>query len=533
MQYGHRIYQHIEILGFSSHQITDYMESTLPQDKVGELKAYLKSHPQIRAGMYIPLNSAIVVTVYEESQNSGCAMPTTLTELYTSLTLTLLLRYLRGHTEYGADCVNLFEFKDMPPPVFAKFCELCNLAYGGTVGTKGQVQLVFKNLPSHFDDLGFMDSVTELYVAQGAVSSHNFLHLTFQEFFAAVHIVSMSPVQQLEHFKRHKEGNLKVVLRFLAGLNKLKCFSKAGSMTDFFQTPSTGECNYRCVISSDTAVDIDLIQWLFEAQSDDVIRHVLGKKIIQFDLSSGMLPLDYYSLGYCISNSQCQWVLRLGKDISKDEVSMLATGTDTGKKSSGKVVELKRKWKDHSNFQMKKPHLSLSGITLSMLFKAWKGLLCLHQLSLEMPSSCDCIEWPELSQLRVLNLEINGRKSRRLKSLLPRAHLSLQSFTITPGKLGGILAHADCVAIGNLITSGSSLKELCISSYKDFVIHIQSSKGMESITTALANKELPLERLDLECKCAVTASAVENLAQFITKSTTLKYRGLLLVLMHY
>ena len=176
--------------------------------------------------MYIPLNSAIVVTVYEESQNSGCAMPATLTELYTSLTQTLLLRYLRGHTEYGADCVNLLELKDLPSPVHAKFCELCKLAYGGTVGTKGQVQLVFKNLPSHFDDLGFMDSVTELYVAQGAVSSHNFLHLTFQEYFAAVHIFSMSPVQQLEHFMRHKEGNLKVVLRFLAGLNKLKCFSK-------------------------------------------------------------------------------------------------------------------------------------------------------------------------------------------------------------------------------------------------------------------------------------------------------------------
>ena len=152
-------------------------------------------------------------------------------------------------------------------------------------------------------------------------------------------------------------------------------------------------------------------------------------------------------------------------------MSMLATGTDTGKKSSGKVVELKRKWKDHSNLQMKKPHLSLSGITLNMLFKAWKGMLLLHQLSLEMPSSSDCIEWPELSELRVLNLEINGRKSRRLKNLLPRAHLSLQSFTITPGKLGGILAHADCVAIGNLITSGSSLTELCISSHKDFVIY--------------------------------------------------------------
>ena len=53
---SNRIYQHIEILGFTDRQITEYIESTLPQDKVSDLKAYLESHPQIRAGMYIPLN---------------------------------------------------------------------------------------------------------------------------------------------------------------------------------------------------------------------------------------------------------------------------------------------------------------------------------------------------------------------------------------------------------------------------------------------------------------------------------------------
>ena len=86
-----------------------------------------------------------------------------------------------------------------------------------------------------------MDSVTELYVTQGAVSSHNFLHLTFQEFFAAVHISSMSPEVQVEHFKRHEEGRLEVVLRFLAGLNKLNCLSTKEIADNFFQTPSTRE----------------------------------------------------------------------------------------------------------------------------------------------------------------------------------------------------------------------------------------------------------------------------------------------------
>ena len=66
--HGSRIHQHIEILGFTSQQITQYIESTLPPDQVSDLSLYLEKHPQIRMCMYIPLNSAIVVTVYQESQ---------------------------------------------------------------------------------------------------------------------------------------------------------------------------------------------------------------------------------------------------------------------------------------------------------------------------------------------------------------------------------------------------------------------------------------------------------------------------------
>ena len=44
------------------------------------------------------------------------------------------------------------------------------------------------------------------------------------------------------------------------------------------------------------------------------------------------------------------------------------------------------------------------------------------------------------------------------------------------------------------------------------------------MTAALAsNQSLPLERLELGCKCAFTATAGDSLAQFITNTTTLKY----------
>ena len=64
----------------------------------------------------------------------------------------------------------------------------------------------------------------------------------------------------------------------------------------------------------DAAVGIDQVNWMFEAQSDNVMSLVLGHKTIEF-VTKNMLPLDYYSLGYCIARVQCQWVLKLEEKL--------------------------------------------------------------------------------------------------------------------------------------------------------------------------------------------------------------------------
>ena len=65
---SHCIFQHVEILGFTDEQISLCIKSVLSANETRDFEEYLKSHPQIRAGMYIPLNSAIVVTVYEDRE---------------------------------------------------------------------------------------------------------------------------------------------------------------------------------------------------------------------------------------------------------------------------------------------------------------------------------------------------------------------------------------------------------------------------------------------------------------------------------
>ena len=511
----HRIFQHIEIMGFTSEQITSYIESALPASEARRgLKAYLERHPQIRAGMYIPLNSAIVVTVYQESQDSGCDMATTLTELYTDLVKTLLVRYLRGHPEYHTKCIQ--SFTDLPSEVYAKFLKLCQVAYNGIVNTSDQVQLIFseRDLPPDFGNLGFMDSVTELYVTKGTISSHNFLHLTFQEFFAAFHISTMSPAQQMEHFDdqnmqhgriggdrmsgdrisggRMGGGRMKVVLRFVAGLTKLKFLSKESVdqflhynsvnhfLDDYDEDSSTNEKVY--------SLPCDVLNWMFETQSNDVIKLLLEQKIIKiktdfsFFYSAGAysrLPMDYYFLGYCIAHSQCQWMLRLDKeDMNKEKVSMLVAGVNnTSPECTGTVVELST-------------YCSPTADCLNMLFSRLKTKLRLLSMYLQGP--CDSITWPDLSELRDLELFIADIEptNRRLDTLLSK--LSLESLTIT-GYCESYyeiieIHYEDCVAITHHLKTTSTLKhinisEICFSNVSGLLLLLKALQDHPTLQT--------------------------------------------------
>ena len=516
-KYKHRLFQHIEILGFTTQQISEYIKSILHENEAKDLESYIKTHPQIRGCMYIPLNCAIVVTVYQERQASGCPLPTTLTELYTALAQILLVRYQNGHPELGkgSQHIGIFEDLTVSCDVQTNFTELCKLAYDGIMGKSDEVQLIFKesDLPADFDNLGFMDSVTELYVTHGTVSSHNFLHLTFQEFFAAVHISIMSPAEQLQHFQRREDGRLKEVLRFLAGITKLSCFSGEGVQHKFLATPKPKASKYS--LNCNIAVDSEVVNWMFEAQSDVIALlncnefELLETELLTveffFDDEVEMLPMDYYSLGYCIAHSQCQWMLDMS-DVETIDEEMLVAGASLRSETSGRVVGIRTVYDEDGE-------PSSPDVDISNIFNGLKNILHLHELSLRLSIQCSDIPWPDLSSLRVLKLAISeGAKKLALDTLLPSLtleSLTLDSFDIEPSEYH--------MPIGHYIRTAATLKELSLK-----WIYL-NEEGMEVIAGALANSPLSLERLELEGGYSFTDTAADCLAQFITNSTTLQY----------
>ena len=230
-----------------------------------------------------------------------------------------------------------------------------------------------------------------------------------------------------------------------------------------------------------------------------------------------MIPLDYYSLGYCIAHSQCQWVFTSvsGRWINEKHVNMFLRGVSTRHKTTGRVVGLRSAWCKESTYQS----LNISAEALIMLFTECSSVLHLQELLLQVPQQCN-ITWPDLSALKVLLLEVTGLSHWKLDT-----HFALESLFFEPDGECPYSEFDNCVAISDHIKSTKILKQL---SFGSIYLHYIGSmcigeKGLEVIATALANNHsIPLERLQFVDGCTFTDTAAHCLAQFIANTTTLQ-----------
>ena len=145
-----------------------------------EFKKHLSIHPHIQCIiMFVPLYSAIIMAVYKQ-------LPTTRTQLYTWLS-----QYITDHPEYsGGDKVHVLGLN--LPKTVSYFVQLSKFAFKNVFDQR----LIFADMPEELYDLGFIDSVPELFLPESC--SYNFLYLSTQEFLAANH-VSLLNLQDQEH----------------------------------------------------------------------------------------------------------------------------------------------------------------------------------------------------------------------------------------------------------------------------------------------------------------------------------------------
>ena len=466
------ISQHIEILGFTKDNIQSYLESTIPDDLslLADLKKYISCYPHVNSMMYIPLNSAIVVEVYRNSRKEETLVPKTMTELYSSLFRSLLLRHLLDHPVHGKKRRwKVRSFSDLPQDVYQQLCELSKIAYEGI---RHDQQVIFCDLPEDFETLGLMQCVPELYADEGAAVSYNFLHLTVQEYLAAFHLSQQPVEKQIEHFREYKQQQQRqhhfhMVLRFLSGLRKFSgyssevlntlCVEKENSIGDSTSDGESGD-DLGSVLRK---VTFDTLHWLFEAQDNDVLAKLLWSSDIQLKQHSQVTPFDCFVLGYCVSHSNCTWKIQLKTcSIEDEQMELLGRGAMEEKTHcTGGISEINLSWNDITSEGVKHlSHLPKQSLWMNKL----KTLnLCDNELDSE---SCVALAHliPQVPHLKELNLSGNckigqGGAVPLITALI--AHNSLEKLELRNGGIGV----EDCRALSKLLSSSTSLKELDIS----------------------------------------------------------------------
>ena len=212
--------RHVEVVGFSEDEVKEVIRGTLREDPDQAKKLF--EHLEIRGDAlslcYIPLICSIVISVCRTKEQ----FPATLTELYHDFILQTIKRHVEINKDLGIGHEQINSLQDLPSVVGEPMNQLCKLAYHGLKEESPKMTFTTSQLESSLEDavkrkyLGLMTTFTVF-----DKESHQFLHLTIQEFLAAMWIANNNIGKEV--FKNYYgNDHFKMCLRFVAGLTHLE-----------------------------------------------------------------------------------------------------------------------------------------------------------------------------------------------------------------------------------------------------------------------------------------------------------------------
>ena len=215
----------VEILGFSTEQVNDYVEKfTKQEDRAQTIKQHITSNLNLLAFCYIPVNCFIICCCLLEllGDTGFTNLPTRLTEIYSIAIKMFYFSYDDGQYRHNKTKGRPFffkPFKKLPPSVQKVFTRLGKIAFDGI--KRGR--LIFESHEvEHLESNGLFHRLPDFRdrpLAEGR-AQYCFLHLTIQEFLAAKYLVDTLSSKELRRFvSDHIQGGAwRVVMQFVAGL---------------------------------------------------------------------------------------------------------------------------------------------------------------------------------------------------------------------------------------------------------------------------------------------------------------------------
>ena len=235
---------HLEITGFTDENIHYYVEQffnaahnelqSAPVN-VEKLIPFLKSNPRLWGIAHIPINLELICSVWSNNDWSGSKTMTT-TMLYDKVVEWMCRRYLEKHHGFSSEKLNAIRKKQLYKECTVELNFLERLAFLAMV--KNTIILRPKLLEQAEDESGCSTAEHPNLLNIGILKSfsqvgtgtqievdkdHYFVHLSFQEYFAARYLVNdfkhSNGHEAIKFIQDHKyELRLRYVLTFTSGL---------------------------------------------------------------------------------------------------------------------------------------------------------------------------------------------------------------------------------------------------------------------------------------------------------------------------
>ena len=219
----------VEILGFTSEQIEDYVEKFTEDDHVAKetMWQHISTNINLFSLCYIPVNCFIIchcllhlISIFD----GGLQLPTKMTEIY-SMTVKIFFHKHNRDDKYSCSKTDLGTymykpFKQLHPENEMVFKRLGKIAFNGIK----QGRLIFEsNEVDGLEDCGLLHRLPDAkprLLSEQPKAQYCFLHLTMQEFFAAKHVTDTMTKEELRRFVADhiNKGAWQVVIQFVAGL---------------------------------------------------------------------------------------------------------------------------------------------------------------------------------------------------------------------------------------------------------------------------------------------------------------------------
>lgn len=288
-------YRHIEILGFTDEHKKQFAEIAFESEPelLTHFMNFVFSNPVINSLMYIPVNCAIIAQVYKDIKGSNI-LPKTMTQLYSTLVLVLIRRYMIENGIWDEESRIPTNFQHLPQDILSELKRVSELAHSGLF--KEDMQLVFfdDDIPEGIQYLGLLKESKEMYVSEGVRTSYSFLHLSIQEFLAAWHVSCHSDLVEeaiSKTFDKPGAGSdvkphLHAFRRFLAGM--VGC---NGFPIEFIPFKFVDISRY-------------IVNCFYEAQNTAYLKSLPENISWRLVLST---PLDMYVFGYTLVHAPIRW----------------------------------------------------------------------------------------------------------------------------------------------------------------------------------------------------------------------------------